>query len=78
MSRSRAVEPGDAGGSSSAGTGMTFSDASGESRRGTAEKTPPRKRRRPQPADPGDGPTEVPITRLTVIPARMLDATNFA
>ena len=28
-----------------------------------------RQRRRPQPADPGDGPTEVPITRLTVIPA---------
>ena len=43
----------------------------------TAGRRPPRKRRRPQPADPGDGPTEVPITRLTVIPARMLDASEF-
>ncbi|HYQ12987.1 MAG TPA: hypothetical protein VEP94_06000, partial [Solirubrobacterales bacterium] len=42
-----------------------------------AGRRPPRKRRRPQPADPGDGPTEVPITRLTVIPARMLDASEF-
>jgi hypothetical protein len=38
-----------------------------------AGRRPPRKRRRPQPADPGDGPPEVPITRLTVIPARTLD-----
>jgi hypothetical protein len=29
-----------------------------------------RRRRRPRRADPGDGPAEVPVTRLTVIPAR--------
>jgi hypothetical protein len=38
-----------------------------------AGRRPPRKRRRPQPADPQDGPPEVPITRLTVIPARTLE-----
>src|SRR6476646_3797876 len=42
-----------------------------------AGRRPPRKRRRPQPADPGDAPPEVPITRLTVIPARTLDTSEF-
>src|SRR3954447_25217845 len=31
---------------------------------------PRRRGRNPQPADPQDGPPEVPITRLTVVPAR--------
>lgn len=39
-----------------------------------AGRRPPRRRRRPQPADPADTPPEVPITRLTVIPARTTDA----
>jgi hypothetical protein len=33
----------------------------------------PRRRRRPHRADPGDPPPEVPITRLTVVPARTRD-----
>src|SRR3954469_7039931 len=41
-----------------------------------AGRRPPRRRRRPQPADPRDAPPEVPITRLTVIPARTLDASE--
>jgi hypothetical protein len=41
-----------------------------------AGRRPPRKRRKPQPAGPDDGPEEVPITRLTVIPARTLEATE--
>jgi len=40
-----------------------------------AGRRPPRRRRRPRRADPGDTPAEVPITRLTVIPARTQDAT---
>lgn len=36
-------------------------------------RRPPRRRRRPQSVDAGDPPAEVPITRLTVIPARTLD-----
>jgi hypothetical protein len=39
-----------------------------------AGRRPPRRRRRPQPANPEDTPPEVPITRLTVIPARTIDA----
>jgi hypothetical protein len=42
-----------------------------------AGRRPPRKRRRPQTADPGEAPPEVPITRLTVIPARTLDTSEF-
>ena len=42
-----------------------------------AGRRPPRRRRRPQPADPQDAPPEVPITRLTVIPARTLDPGDY-
>lgn len=38
-----------------------------------AGRRPPRRRRRPQPANPEDSPPEVPITRLTVIPARTIE-----
>jgi hypothetical protein len=37
-------------------------------------RRPPRRRRRPHGVDAGDPPPEVPITRLTVIPARTLGA----
>jgi hypothetical protein len=40
----------------------------------TAGRRPPRKLRRPRTAAPEDPPPEVPITRLTVIPARTIDA----
>jgi hypothetical protein len=39
-----------------------------------AGRRPPRRRRRPRRAEPRDPPAEVPITRLTVIPARTRDA----
>src|SRR4051812_30049865 len=35
-----------------------------------AGRRPPRRRRRARRADPGEAPPEVPVTRLTVIPAR--------
>ncbi len=38
-----------------------------------AGRRPPRRQRRPHRAEPGAPPAEVPITRLTVIPARTLD-----